>query len=200
MRSLTCTCTQRAKINTLVKTIKKDSIPKSYLQRLDSLFVKDIERIKSDGAFECPNTEEICELFETPFMGKGVRAIKDISKSAKIGCYIGPIIVGNTVDENWKYTYQYVFKNSAVDGSTKESFTSFFNHSDNPNCDVHYELHNVADLEEIHITFFLKRDVKKGEEIFIDYGPDYWIYAETLGIKKDIRQTLITDYFNYYFD
>lgn len=200
MRSLTCSCSQRAKLNILIKKIKKNNIQSSYLKKLDSSFTSDIKRIQSKiNIIPCPNTEEICEIFTTPNMGRGVRAIISLPKCSKIGCYIGPVKEGNFNDERWKYSFQYVFKNSSVDGSSIESMMSLLNHSDKPNCDVFYEIHKVEEIEEIHLTFILSKDVKRGEEIYIDYGESYWRHASELGIIKDTRQRLITEYFNSYY-
>ncbi len=201
MRSLTCSCSQRAKLNILIKKIKKNNIQPSYLKKLDSTFIADIKSIQSKTkTIHCPKTEEICEIFTTPNMGRGVRAKISLPKSAKIGCYIGPIKEGHYYDERWKYSFQYVFKKYSVDGSSIESIMSLLNHSDKPNCDVLYEIHKVEDIEEIHLTFILSKDVKRGEEIYIDYGKEYWEFASKSGIIKETRQRLITEYFNSYYN
>lgn len=196
MKTITCSCVHRAKLNTLIKTIKKDKIPDYCLKKLDSGFKSNLNRIKNNLVIRCPDTEELCEIFKTPNMGYGVRVKKDLSENTKIGCYIGPLIFGkNDDDEKWIYSFQYVFSDSAIDGSTKESMTSLLNHSNKPNCNVDFEIHSVDGIEEIHLTFCLNKDVKMGEEVFIDYGEDYWRYAVKLGIRRDIKQTLITDYY-----
>ncbi len=196
MKNLTCSCYNRVKMKVLIKTIqKKEKIPDYYLKKLDSSFKSSIQKIKKEYITECPNTEEFCEVFNTPNMGRGIRAKMDLLKDTKIGCYIGPIIDNYVSDDKWKYYFQYVFKTMSIDGSGIETMMSLMNHSDKPNCDVPFEIHLVNGFEEIHITFVLNRDVKKGDEIFIDYGDEYWTYAAKVGINKDIRQKLITDYF-----
>jgi len=196
MRTLTCTCVQRAKFNTLIKSIKKNNISKSCFKKLDSSFTSDLKKIKENPVIECPKTDDFCEIFQTPNMGRGVRAKIDLLKNTKIGCYIGPIVTNENKDVDWIYAFQYVFKNTGVDGSKIESMTSLLNHADKPNCDVFFQIHSIYGIEEIHLTFFLNKDVKMGEEIFIDYGTEYWENAKLKGINKDIKQKLITDYFH----
>lgn len=195
MKSLTCNCAQRAKINQLIKSIKKDDFSQSYLKKLDRTFVKELPKIKCKPIIPCPPTESLCEIFSTPNMGRGIRAKVELFKGEKIGCYIGSIKAESYTDETWKYAFQYTFKDYSIDGSSIESMMSLLNHSDNPNCNVDYEIHKVDGIEEIHLTFFLLKDVLPGQEIFIDYGQEYWEYANKNGIHKDIKQKLITDYF-----
>jgi len=198
MKNLTCSCSQHAKIKILIKTIrKKDILPDYYLKKLDSTFKSDINKIKNGPVVECADTDNLCEVFNTPNMGRGVRVKRDLVKNLRVGCYIGPIIQDKdyTNDENWKYQFQYIFKNSSIDGSTEESIMSLLNHSDKPNCDVEYEIHMINGIEEIHLTFILNKDVKKDDELYIDYGRQYWEHAAKLGIYKDIKQKLITDFF-----
>jgi hypothetical protein len=47
---------------------------------------------------------------------------------------------------------------------------------------VEYELHEMPDgTVECHIVFIAKRDIVRAEELFIDYGEDYWKYAKQQG-------------------
>lgn len=45
---------------------------------------------------------------------------------------------------------------------------SFINHSDTPNAIV------VVDKDVWEAKAIAVRDIRKGEEVLIDYGPDYW--------------------------
>jgi SET domain-containing protein len=134
-------------------------------------------------------------------MGIGVRTKKFIPSKTKIGCYLG--ILKNINDkkrkDEWRYDFQYLFKKYYVDGSDKLSIMSYVNHSSNDdNVNVLYELHYTDFGEECHIVYETKKDIEMNEELFIDYGNDYWKYyhkekENQIGNK---RQRLITNYFH----
>jgi len=63
------------------------------------------------------------------------------------------------------------------------------NHSNNPNVKIILEKH----CDEIHIV--ANQIIDEGEELFIDYGEDYWKYARSQNIRPEGRQKLITEYF-----
>jgi len=200
MKSIRCNCSLRAKLNHASKLLKKKKIAKNNIEKIySSDFIKKIDIIKEFPIRNCPNTDEFCEKFLTPNMGFGVRAKVFIPRNTFIGCYIGELTNNKSCNENWKYAYSYIFKEFYIDGSTFDSITSFFNHSDKPNVTDRFELHNTDEYEEIHISFYTTQDVDIGEELFIDYGDDYWTYALKQGILKDTKQKLITDYFQVLF-
>jgi len=203
MKNIKCSCTLRAKLNFSSKIIKKKT---RYSDKLlnhifENDFLKNLDKIKEKGIKSCVNTDEICEVFLTPNMGRGVRAKTFIPEKTNIGCYIGELMHNDRNEEEdiWKYSYHYIFKKYFIDGSSGDSITSFLNHSDKPNVTDTFELHEVNDYEEIHITFYTTCDIHQGEELFIDYGDGYWKYSEKQGIRKDSRQRLITEYFPSYY-
>jgi hypothetical protein len=65
---------------------------------------------------------------------------------------------------------------------------AMLNHSvKDENVNVEYELHEMPDgTVECHIVFIAKRDIMRAEELFIDYGEDYWIYAKQQGTVQYI--------------
>jgi len=198
MKYISCSCVQRAKLNSIVKSIKKKKYSDKFLSKnFDKSFIKDMDKMLEKKIISCPDTECLCEVFTTPNMGRGVRTIQYLEKGTKIGCYIGRLLHKNdkNLNDTWKYNFQYPFTDFTIDGSTKDSIMSLLNHSDKPNCSSFYEIHKIGEIEEIHITFYLNKDVDIGEELFIDYGDEYWEYSAKIGIRKDKKQKLITDYF-----
>jgi len=164
---------------------------------LDEFVLKDLYKIPQ-VSYECPNSEEMCEIFTTPTMGRGIRAKKHITKGTKIGCYLGTL-KHNTErksGDDWRYDFCYGMKNYYIDGSQCESMMSILNHSDSPNVDTKYHIHKINGVEEVHIVFITRNHIMYHEELFIDYGEDYWKGAEKEGIMKQKRQSLITDYFS----
>lgn len=55
--------------------------------------------------------------------------------------------------------------NIKIDGKPSGNWTRFVNHSPNPNI--------YAEIEDNHIWFIQLREIKTGEQLFIDYGHDY---------------------------
>jgi len=201
MRNIRCNCSLRAKLNFINKVLKnKNKFSSKVLKKnLDADFQKEIDKIKERSIIECPNTNEICEVFETPNMGRGIRAKNYIPPNFCIGCYIEDLRKNKDVDEdNWRYSFYYVLNGYYIDGSKLDSITSLINHSNNPNLSIRNEIHIADGIEELHITFYTKREIQPKEELYIDYGPEYWVYAEKNGIRRDTKQRLITEYFNSY--
>lgn len=168
---------------------------------LDEQVLKDF--IKNDliqnplASYPCPNSNNYCEIFNTPNMGKGVRAIKLIEKGTKIGCYFGTLKHESERDEGdeWRYDFAYGLKDFYIDGSKCQSMMSILNHSDNPNVHVKYHLHEYKKHQEVHIVFIASTNIYPNTELFIDYGEDYWKAASKYGIIKDKKQSLMTDYY-----
>jgi len=175
----------------------KDEYDENYLkENCDSYFYSEL--IKNNipkKSYPCPNSEEYCEIFHTLDMGRGIRAKKSILKNTKIGCYIGVLKHKNDIkkEDEWRYNYQYAINNYIVDDSNNHSIMSIMNHSSNPNVTIFFHLHRVNNLDECHIVCITTRDIEINEELFIDYGEEYWIgYNKIYNLKN---QPLITNFF-----
>ena len=53
--------------------------------------------------------------------------------------------------------------------------------------DIANAMHQPINADEFHMITVARRDIKKGEEIMVTYGPDYWIsdYADFLGEDEE---------------
>lgn len=184
----------RPKIHLLGKIVKnRKNYSKKRLEKiLDKDFLQQYENIDCNIR-ECANSQDKVEIFDTIDMGKGIRAKIDLKENEEIGCYYGELKM-NCDKGDWKYGFAYALKGFYIDGE-KGSYMSYTNHSDNPNVDVIWGMHNVGINNELHLIFRVNKYVKKGTELFIDYGEEYWEFAKTQGIIKTGKQTLITDYF-----
>ena len=100
----------------------------------------------------------------------GVYAAEPIPKNKKIIEYTGERISrketrrrSDTAEFNYLFT---VDKYWTIDGSVGGSGAEFINHSCEPNV--------VARVMRGHILYFAKRDIRKGEELTVDYhfSPD----------------------------
>ncbi len=177
-------------------------------EKLEPYVYQQVKRSKKrlETIGECPNTEEYCELFHTDFMGLGVRAITDISSKTVIGCYLGSIEPSTNKSVDWKYSFAYAMNGYVVDGSDKKSMMSCVNHSRKPNVEVDYHIHMVDGQKQCHIVFITNQYISSGEELYIDYGKEYWDWASKCGyIEINMydtnerplkRQRKITEYFS----
>lgn len=93
--------------------------------------------------------------------GFGIFASRDIKAGSTIFDTVTLISKSNVTDESSRYLYPW----SRHYMSFCDSFGAFFNHSDRPNLKIFR-----IDSNRKTKTFKFLRDIKKGEEIFLDYG------------------------------
>jgi SET domain-containing protein len=175
----------------LEKIIKKpQKYSKKYIEQIiDHDFLPEITK-----GFEnlgiCYPSSDILEIFDTVDMGKGVRAKEKLYRGQRLGCYMGEIKHNDEPSKDWRFNFAYVLKDFYIDGKD-ESLICYMNHSSKPNVKIIWEKH----CDEIHIVFVANEVIDEGDELFIDYGEDYWKYARTQNIHPEGRQRLITEYF-----
>lgn len=106
--------------------------------------------------------------------GLGLYTLINIKKGDTIGDYTGKIINQKEFDSgkhiNNKYIL-YVTKDHYIDAENpkKSGYTRYINHSSNPNCRfVTSNRWKTARVEAL-------RNIKIGEELFLDYGDEYWL-------------------------
>lgn len=66
---------------------------------------------------------------------------------------------------NSKYLFE-VTKNKTIDGRDKTNIARYINHSCRPNCEI--------EIWRGRVYVMAKRAIKPGEELFYDYGPEYF--------------------------
>lgn len=141
--------------------------------------------------------------------GHGIFATKNIKKNTKIIQYIGEKISrveGNRRSDlrikkylNSKKTGSvYIFelnKQFDIDGSPKYNKARYINHSCNPNCEV--------DITKNEIWISSIKNIKKGDELFYDYGysfdkDDYKDHLCKCGSKNCIGFIISSDEWGKY--
>jgi hypothetical protein len=191
MGKLKCKCCIQPKMRQLEKIIKKPhKYSKKYIEQIvDQDFIPELTK-----GFEnlgiCYPSSDILEIFDTVDMGKGVRAKESLYKGQRLGCYMGEIKHNAEPSKDWRFNFAYVLKDFYIDGKD-ESLICYMNHSSKPNVKIIWEKHG----DEIHIVFVANQIIDEGEELFIDYGEEYWTYARKQNIRPEGRQRLITEYF-----
>ncbi|KAK5654527.1 hypothetical protein OQA88_7156 [Cercophora sp. LCS_1] len=115
------------------------------------------------------------ELRETPGMGVGVFVAPGVTIPAgtALGIYAGELVRS---DDEEKWTSRYLFsvadkKGFYVDAATFGNWTRFVNSHCNPNIDA--TPFNIGGM--VFVTYVTKRTLKEGEQLFIEYGPDYFL-------------------------
>jgi len=191
MGKLKCKCCIQPKLRQLEKIIRKpNKYSKKYIKELvDEEFIPELTK-----GFEnlgiCYPSSDILEIFDTVDMGKGVRTKESLYKGQRLGCYMGEIKHNAEPSKDWRFNFAYVLKDFYIDGKD-ESLICYMNHSSKPNVKIIWEKH----CDEIHIVFVANQIIDEGEELFIDYGEEYWNYARKQNIRPEGRQRLITEYF-----
>jgi len=108
-------------------------------------------------------------------IGYGIFAEKDLYEDDFIGVYTG-VVQDRASTQNKDYAWQYPTLTDdgytmVVDGSTKGNELRFINDGVNPNCVVRY----IIGKDNLwHVCYTALKDVKKGEQLLISYGPAYW--------------------------
>ncbi|MCB1135871.1 MAG: SET domain-containing protein-lysine N-methyltransferase [Chlamydiia bacterium] len=115
-------------------------------------------------------------LWVDPTVGYGRFAQSSIPEGAYIGNYSGVFRKGDAkaTDCN-SYCFEYpcrFYRRELfmVDSQDWGNETRFMNHSDSPNIRYDYAL----DRGLLHLLFFATRPIAEGEQMTIDYGPDFW--------------------------
>ena len=112
-----------------------------------------------------------------PKSGKGVFSLIPIKKGDTIGSYIGRYMNDKEFESGKHENNHYILhicKNCYIDAEDlkKSNYTRFINHSKKPNCKfVVSTRHKTARVEAL-------RNIKIGEELFLDYGPEFFLYEK----------------------
>jgi len=98
--------------------------------------------------------------------GLGLFTEGEIPRGAFIVEYIGRIIPTSDADNiNTKYLFE-VDEKITIDGSLRSNKARYINHSCRPNAE--------AEIDGSRIFIYAKKKIREGEEIFYDYGDEYF--------------------------
>jgi|ERR1044071_3346449 SET domain-containing protein len=97
--------------------------------------------------------------------GLGLFTLRSIKKGQRIIEYVGDIITNEEADRRGgKYLFELDEKRS-IDGHARSNTARYINHSCRPNAE------GLTTGKRIWI--WAKRDIKAGEELFLNYGKEY---------------------------
>lgn len=104
-------------------------------------------------------------------VGKGLFAKTLIKKGTFILEYTGvPLPAEEADDHPGRYLFE-VNDKITLNGDTPDNTAKYINHSCDPN--VEAEIDEESDGSE-HVNIYAVRAIKPGEELFIDYGEEYF--------------------------
>lgn len=182
--------------------------PKKHYKLNDS---KDIDKLAESFSFKYIQNDKVDrqqgadgkQLIIAPVaklnQGMGVFATADMpyddQQPKKLGQYKGKKIDFNKVLDSKKEIDTSYYMDAPeeknhikIDGKHNGNWTRFVNHSPNPNI--------YAEIDENHIWFIQLRDIKAGEQLFIDYGHDYDFSAyDKLYLNTNDNWLSVADYY-----
>jgi hypothetical protein len=98
--------------------------------------------------------------------GLGLFADEDIKKSTCIIEYVGrELNKGEEYTINSKYLFE-INTRRTIDGTVRSNTARYINHSCRPNAE--------PEIRKGRVFIMSRRAIKQGEEIFYDYGKEYW--------------------------
>lgn len=111
----------------------------------------------------------------SPEVGYGIFAEDDLSENGFIGVYGGVVKDRQLVDNKdyaWVYPEQTLEGGRiTLDAKEQGNELSLINDGRDPNCAVQY----ILGFDGLwHVCYLATKDIKKGEQLLISYGPAYW--------------------------
>lgn len=107
-------------------------------------------------------------------VGYGLFANGSIKRGQYIGECTGRIIPVTSIDPRDAFLFHYPSshpnKQFVIDAGVEGSLLRFINHDSQPNVDAEYVFHKGL----WHLVFIANDNIKEGQQLTLDYGPNYW--------------------------
>jgi uncharacterized protein len=116
-----------------------------------------------------------------PGMGRGVFATQNIKTKTRIHS-ADFIKVKDSEMKNCHTLEKYVFTYSKNCSAMCLGVGPLFNHSEEPNVEVIFEELNGREM----MSFFMIKEAKRGEQLFISYGGEEYAFYHSL--KKNVKK------------
>ena len=119
-----------------------------------------------------------------PGTGQGLFAVRAIPADTFVLEYTGERIPTGSA-ENGGSRYLFLIDDDwTIDGTVPGNIAGYVNHACMPNCEARME---EGEDGQKHIMFYTLRDIFSGEELTIDYGPDYFKkFIEPVGCRCSV--------------
>ena len=187
-----------------------ECILKSKAVMLQQPTQAELARVKGTAAYSttCPNGLQV-EPSTVPAMGQGVTATRSIGEGTILGYYQGTVTRNHP---NCHYDFGIGKGYSICSGDEKTSnWSRFINHHKRDRLNAEFRIHFptatktlksgevkpdlwVAEHRRAEVFIVTTRRIRRGEEIFVDYGPEYNDQLYKAGFKDTCsRKTEYTD-------
>ena len=116
------------------------------------------------------------ELVRVPGKGYGIRTKVNLKQGTFLGHYEGVVRPSSELDnESDLYVFQCSDDDYAIDAENLvyANWIRFVNDGENPNCEA-------TGNKDNSVLLFASQDIKAGDELIYNYGPDYWKTREKL--------------------
>lgn len=167
------------------KRIKVDTLPEKGRHKYRR-FLNKIRKVTSFDAYDN------LQVVKIPKMGYGVIATELIKKGSVVAVYLGEIcssIKANAhlVDNSYLFSLAGCgvprFRKWLINAEQKGNIARFINHSSKQaNLEPEVIMLHSPELGKPfpHVFLIALKDIKPGQQLFYDYGPDYW---KNMGLK-----------------
>ena len=124
---------------------------------------------KTSASTVFPSTSPLIAVYDSPIHGRGVRAVMNIKKGARVIEYLGERVSHDEADRRYDekgqddgHTFLFIASNrTVIDAGVNGNEARYVNHSCAPNCETVIEKSRVF-IEAI-------RNIQAGEELGYDY-------------------------------
>ena len=135
-----------------------------------------LDEVKIRTLLNKPFYEMVSIRYVSDTVGYGLFAEEILHAGDMLGEYTGMVLDISTSFNTYSLLFPSTDGNYQIDSSEYGNETRFINHSSNPNCEY---VHVVVD-GLCHVICVVKRDVRAGEQITVDYGKGYWEKLKTI--------------------
>lgn len=115
--------------------------------------------------------------------GQGLFAVAPIALGTYLGDYTGEVLTQEAYLARYpNEDAQYVLEANTdynIDAADKalSSLMRYVNHSAAPNC--YYDVRRQRRQRQKRVSFYTSRAIQAGEELYFDYGKQYWTRGQT---------------------
>lgn len=104
--------------------------------------------------------------------GRGVRAKKNFKKGEAVE--VAPFIYVDNIDKSEVSNYVFTSLTQTNKFIFPLGFATLYNHSDDPNCEYFLREAQDDNITKQFMIFAAKNEIKKGDELTISYGTNWW--------------------------
>ncbi|MCK4499106.1 SET domain-containing protein-lysine N-methyltransferase [Candidatus Babeliales bacterium] len=145
--------------------VSLSDVERKYQKELSERFGRKLEK---------KETAPVYVGWVNSLVGYGVFSNKALKKGTFLGECAGQVKHIEKVSQKNEYIYHYPSskpeKQFVIDVSTEGNYFRFLNHDGQSNIEGEYVYHKGL----WHLIFIAARDIRAGDQLLLDYGPEFW--------------------------